>query len=98
MYARKYSFCMTAHRLFYRCAVSLIVGFLFCPSATWSQQLAGDLQIPHYDAEGWTLFSPSTGSGSCGGPQATYTGTCIYYVSNTGSDDPVHCRGYAPPV
>ena len=57
-----------------------------------------NLQGPHRDATGWTAIDPSLGSGACGGQQANYTGTCIYYVSNRGTDDPVHCRGYPPPV
>ena len=40
---------------------------------------------PYLDANGWTVFTPVPGTGSCS--NGSYTGTCIIYVSSsTGSD------------
>ena len=40
---------------------------------------------PYVDANGWTVFTPVSGTGSCS--NGSYTGTCIIYVSSsTGSD------------
>ena len=52
---------------------------------------------PSLDANGWTVFTPTTGTGACGNSSSNYTGTCIVYVSNsTGSD--TGCAAQAPPV
>lgn len=53
---------------------------------------------PYMDSAGWTVFTPSLGTGTCAGSSGTYTGTCIYYVSEAGTDDTTNCKGYAPPV
>lgn len=42
----------------------------------------------------WTIYTPATGTGSCG--LGTYTGTCITYVSASGNDSNT-CTA-APPV
>ena len=63
-----------------------------------AQPGSGSVRGPYQDRDGWTVFTPSLGSGTCGGPSANYSGTCIYYVSNAGIDNPANCKGYPPPV
>lgn len=51
------------------------------------------------DANGWSVLTPTpTTSGSCGSASPTSDGSCIWYVSNAGTDDNTNCIGYAPPV
>ena len=40
---------------------------------------------PYLDANGWTVFTPSPGTGSCA--TGTYTGTCVVYVSSSQGND-----------
>jgi hypothetical protein len=47
------------------------------------------------NAEGWTVFTPTLGTGSCSA--GTYTGTCIVYVSSSQGNDST-CEPVAPPV
>lgn len=46
--------------------------------------------------QGFTIFTPSTGTGTCGNSGSTYTGSCIAYVSSTGNDGT--CASQVPPV
>lgn len=37
-------------------------------------------------SDGWTVFSPTVGStGTCTGSASTFNGTCVYYISETGT-------------
>ena len=48
---------------------------------------------------GWTVFTPTTGTGSCGNSSSNYTGTCIIYVDNTsGQGNDSTCAASPPPV
>ena len=40
---------------------------------------------PYLDANGWTVFTPVPGTGSCA--SGTYTGTCVVYVSSSSGND-----------
>ena len=40
---------------------------------------------PYLDGNGWTVFTASSGTGSCSA--RTYTGTCVFYVSSSGGSD-----------
>ena len=35
---------------------------------------------PYLNANGWTVFTPVTGTGSCGNSSSNYTGTCVVFV------------------
>src|SRR5262245_53201612 len=81
----------------YYLAAALIL-FAGAALAQVSQPGRGSQRGPYQDRDGWTVFTPSLGSGTCGGANANYSGTCIYYVSNAGIDNPSSCKGYPPPV
>lgn len=51
---------------------------------------------PYQDSAGWTVFTPSLGTGTCGDSSGTYTGTCIVYVSSSGNDGT--CTSFTPPA
>ena len=52
---------------------------------------------PYLNANGWTVFTPVTGTGSCGNSSSNYTGTCVVFVSSsTGSDST--CAAQLPSV
>ena len=54
---------------------------------------------PYLNANGWTVFTPTTGTGSCGNSSSNYTGTCIIYVDNTsGQGNDSTCAAQAPPL
>lgn len=38
------------------------------------------------DANGWSIISATTGTGSCGNSSSNYTGTCKIYVTSSGND------------
>src|SRR5262249_10567866 len=88
----------SARQMLFLVTTLLSLGLFYGPS--FFQRVVADTlgQGPHRDADGWTVFTASRGSGTCGGPSADYTGTCIYYVSSKGIDDLANCKGYVPPV
>lgn len=57
---------------------------------------SGPLANHYQDSAGWTVFTPSMGTGSCGNSSSNYTGTCIVYVSADGNDST--CTSFVPPV
>lgn len=52
---------------------------------------------PYLNANGWTVFTPTTGTGSCGNSSSNYTGTCIVYVSSSTGNDST-CAAQLPSV
>ena len=95
----------TASRSSLKCArlfaAVLVCEVLWCGAALPQSALPTGLDAdpgPHRNAEGWTVFTPAPGSGTCGAAGANHSGTCIYYVSNKGADNPVNCKGYPPPI
>ena len=48
---------------------------------------------PYLDANGWTVFTPVPGTGSCA--SGTYTGTCVVYVSSSSGNDAT-CAAVTP--
>lgn len=67
---------------------SLIV-IVFSISVSYAQVGAGTNVVTNRDANGWTIWTPQTGSGSCTSPSlghGSYTGSCIIYVSASGND------------
>ncbi len=51
---------------------------------------------PYLDANGWTVFTPVTGTGSCGNSSSNYTGTCVIFVAAAGNDST--CAAQLPSV
>src|SRR5579872_362178 len=58
-----------------------------CAAATILAGMAATAlaQTGPFLSNGWTVFTPVSGSGSCSA--GTYTGTCIYYVSSSAGND-----------
>lgn len=52
---------------------------------------------PVLDAAGWTIFTPTTGTGACLNSSSNYTGTCIVYVDSVNGSNAT-CKALAPPV
>ena len=52
--------------------------------------------LPYLNANGWTVFTPATGTGSCGNSSSNYTGTCVVFVAAAGNDST--CAAQLPSV
>ena len=52
---------------------------------------------PYLNANGWTVFTPTTGTGSCGNSSSNYTGTCVVFVSSSTGNDST-CAAQLPSV
>ena len=52
---------------------------------------------PYLNANGWTVFTPVTGTGSCGNSSSNYTGTCVVFVSSSTGNDST-CAAQLPSV
>ena len=52
---------------------------------------------PYLNANGWTVFTPTTGTGSCGNRSSNYTGTCVVFVSSSTGND-LTCAAQPPSV
>ena len=52
--------------------------------------------LPYLNANGWTVFTPATGTGSCGNSSSNYTGTCVVFVAAAGNDST--CAAQLPNV
>ena len=64
-------------------------------TSTSTDQTFVSSTTPYIASNGWTVFSPSPGTGSCSAD--TYTGTCVVYVSASAGNDST-CAAVAPPV
>ena len=51
---------------------------------------------PYLNANGWTVFTPATGAGSCGNSSSNYTGTCVVFVAAAGNNST--CAAQLPSV
>ena len=74
------------------CLASLVLSCLLGAAAPALAQTA-----PYLNANGWTVFTPTTGTGSCGNSSSNYTGTCIVYVSSSTGNDST-CAAQLPSV
>ena len=52
---------------------------------------------PYLNANGWTVFTPTTGTGSCGNSSSNYTGTCVVFVSSSTGNNST-CAAQLPSV
>ena len=52
---------------------------------------------PYLNANGWTVFTPTTGTGSCGNSSSNYIGTCVVFVSSSTGNDST-CAAQLPSV
>jgi hypothetical protein len=69
------------------CFVGALVHAQGAGSGGFSWNPACPATSTHIDSNGWTIFCPTVGTGSCGNSSSNYTGTCIVYVSSSTGND-----------
>jgi chitodextrinase len=71
-------------------ALALVLGL-----ANFAQAQTQLAALP-LDSNGWTVFTPTVGTGSCGNSSSNYTGTCVVFVAANGNDST--CAAQLPSV